>query len=195
MYLKWVAFMLLNLFGFVTAPIMFPIAYALRNVGIVRNKILWIYYDDEDEFGFDVSWWMVGRKKNFWTAYKWAALRNPAWNLHALFSDKEKKITITKLSGRLFHNGDWAPAALNTSAVLKYVDEEGNYMDNKGPIFSRKHSHIGQQYMEFYDEKGHNFWRYSYANKLIGKLWLELQIGFTTRPQFRLKVKKITKIV
>ena len=82
-FIRWFLFMMVSLLGFLTAPVIFPIAYLLRKIKVFRNNILWIYYDDEDEFGFDVDWWMQGRKKNFWTAYKWAALRNPAWNLQA----------------------------------------------------------------------------------------------------------------
>ena len=50
---KWIAIMLINLLGFLTAPIIFPIAYYLRKIKFVRNKLLWIYFDDEDGFGWD----------------------------------------------------------------------------------------------------------------------------------------------
>jgi hypothetical protein len=170
-----------NLFGFLTAPVIFPIAYALRNIKVVRRKILWIYFDDEDEFGFEVNWWMKGRKENFWTAYKWAALRNPAWNLQSL--------TII--------NPDWTHS-LSESRVLKYVDFNGKYMDNKGPVLSMKHSKLGSNYVIFIlPEKFlgiRKLFRYSFAGKIIGKLWIEFQIGFHTRPTFRLKFKTIKHI-
>lgn len=82
--IKWGVIMLINLLGFLTAPIIFPIAYLLRDIKLFRNYILWIYYDDEDDFGFNVSWWMRDKKPSFWMAYKWCAIRNPAWNLHTL---------------------------------------------------------------------------------------------------------------
>ena len=50
MYTRWTLQMLLNLLGFLTAPIVFPFAYLLKDIKIVREKLLWIYFDDEDEF-------------------------------------------------------------------------------------------------------------------------------------------------
>jgi len=41
--LKWVGIMIVNLLGLLTSIVVFPLAYILRDVKIVRNKILWIY--------------------------------------------------------------------------------------------------------------------------------------------------------
>jgi len=180
-YIMWLLIMVVNLLGFITAPIIFPIAYALRNVEIVRKKLLWIYYDDEDGFGWHVDWWMEGREENFWTAYKWAAIRNPAWNLQAM--------TILPL--RFSVN-------LGPSRVLKYINEVGTYMDNKGPVLSLRHSHLGSRWQVYQIPQSyfglHELWRYSFAGKIIGKFWMEIQIGFHSRPTFRVKFKWITKI-
>ncbi len=91
--------MVINLLGFLTAPIIFPIAYLLKDIRIVRKKLLWIYYDDEDNFGWDVHWWSQSNnyKRNFWTAYKWCAIRNPAWNLHTLFKINYNPTFIVKI--------------------------------------------------------------------------------------------------
>ena len=172
--------MLTTLFGFVTAPIVFPLAYLLRSIPLVRNKILWIYYDDEDEFGFDVDWWMQDKPRNFWTAYKWSAIRNPAWNLQAYW--------------RLDYNDSLIPLeGDDITCVLKYVDSNGKYMDNKGPILSLKHSITGDMWFRF-QLNGLNYWRYSFADMVFADWWIELQIGFTTRATFRFKIKRITKI-
>ena len=37
---KWIAIMLINLLGFLTAPIIFPIAYYLRKIKFIRNIIV-----------------------------------------------------------------------------------------------------------------------------------------------------------
>ena len=186
--------MVANLLGFVTAPLVFPIAYLLRNVRIVREKLLWIYYDDEDEFGWNVHWWAKSNnyKRNFWTAYKWCAIRNPMWNGHTLSAIKENSFVFLAPTGFLQRNGKILEPTIYTTAVLKYVNENDEYMDNKGEYLSLKHSIIGSQYVEFYNIKTRkDYWRYSYANKLIGNIWLEIQMGYTTRATFRLKIKSI----
>jgi hypothetical protein len=179
-YLKWLLIMLANLFGFVTAPIVFPIAYLFKGVSFVRNYLLWLYYDDEDEFGYNVGWWMKGRERGFFTAYRWSALRNPAWNLQALWMlDYNDTFNIIRGNDR--------------TCVLKYVDEDGNYMDNQGEYLSLKHSIIGSEFLLF-NLNGKKYWRYSYAESPFGNIWFELQIGFTTRATFRFKIKNIKKI-
>lgn len=194
-YLKWFGSFLILALGFVLAPIIFPIAYLLRDIEIVRQKLLWAFYDDEDEFGYDVDWWMGDKEENFWTAYKWAALRNPAWNLHTLFSLKKITAVFTKVKGGLTKGGKDVEVALGNSAVLKYEDADGNYMNNKGEYLSIKYSMLGSLYAEFYDYTSESkYWRYSFAGKVYKSMWLELQIGYTTRATFRLKVKNIKKI-
>ena len=186
--------MVANLLGFVTAPLVFPIAYLLRDVRIVREKLLWIYYDDEDEFGYEVRWWMMDRKRNFATAYKWCAIRNPAWNLHTLSSLNDNRLNyiFLKTKGILQKDGKIFKPSFYVTGVLKYVDENNEYMDNKGKFLSLKYSIIGSQYVKFYNRRTlQNYWRYSYANKLIGNIWVEIQMGYTTRATFRLKIKSI----
>ena len=204
-FILWLLVMVVNLLGFITAPVIFPIAYALRNIKLFRRYILWIYYDDEDEFGYDVDWWMsspfkihvnipsfklfgisfkgirlinVVREKDtdFFTAYLWAALRNAAWNLQA----------ITKLLKSITQD-------LKPTRVLKYIDYDGTYMDNKGPILSLKHSKLGSVYETFKWGKL-TLWRYSFAGPIYKKIYMEFQVGWQSRPTFRLKFKKITKI-
>jgi hypothetical protein len=175
-FILWLLAMVGNLFGFLTAPVIFPIAYALRNIKLFRRYILWIYYDDEDEFGYDVDWWMQDKPRNFWTAYKWAALRNPTWNLQA----------STLLPKRVTRD-------LKPTRVLKYIDYDGTYMDNKGPILSLKHSKLGSVYETFKWGKL-TLWRYSFAGPIYKKIHMEFQVGWQSRPTFRLKFKKITRI-
>jgi hypothetical protein len=195
--LKWLLSISGNLFGFITAPIVFPLAYLLKDVKIVRNKILWIYYDDEDEFGFDVYWFKPNMDDGFIKAYLWAAIRNPAWNLQAmsLLEQKPSYYVFHYIKGILQKDGEVVYPVLNSTAVLKYIDEDGLYMDNKGPILSLRYSIIGKQFVRFYNHRnGKEYWRFSYANKAIGNIWVEFQVGYTTRATFRLKFKNITKI-
>ena len=187
--------MLILALGFVLAPIIFPIAYLLRDIEIVRQKLLWVFYDDEDEFGYDVDWWMQDKPENFWTAYQWAALRNPAWNLHTLFLLDNIKAVFTKSKGNLTKGGKDVELSFRDSAVLKYEDKDGKYMNNKGEYLSIKYSVIGSLYAEFYDYKSlKKYWRYSFAGNIYKTFWLELQIGYTTRCTLRLKIKNIKKI-
>lgn len=196
--LKWLLSMSGNLFGFITAPIVFPLAYLLKDVKIVREKILWIYYDDEDEFGFDVYWFKPKMFDGFIKAYLWAAIRNPAWNLQAMSILKQKPsyyYVFYYVKGILQKNGEIVSPALNSTAVLKYIDEDGKYMENKGPILSLKHSITGKQFVRFHEySTNKEYWRFSYANNVIYNFWIEFQVGYTTRATFRLKFKHINKI-
>jgi len=195
MYIRWTLQMLLNLSGFLTAPIVFPFAYLLKDIKIVREKLLWIYFDDEDEFGFDVEWWMGDKKRNFLTAYKWCALRNPAWNLHTLFLfDKNINIHNPVIKGVLYRDGKPLDFGLYTIANLKYIDENGTYMDNKGEILSSKYSTLGKQFVVFRDyATWKKYWRFSYAGNVYKSFWVELQLGYSTRPTFRFKIKNIKR--
>lgn len=189
--------MLVNLVGFLTAPIVFPIAYLLKSLRVFRNHILWIYYDDEDEFGYDVYWFKPHLRNGFKKAYLWCAIRNPAWNLHTLsmLKGSDMDYIFLKPKGVLQKNGEVLKPNLYYIAGLKYEDEHGSYLDNKGPILSTKYSIIGSQFVKFYNIKtGKKYWRYSYANRLIYNIWIELQIGYSTRATFRLKIKKIKRV-
>lgn len=189
--------MLVNLFGFLTAPFVFPFVYLLREVDLFRNCLLWIYYDDEDGFGYGVDWWMRGRSRGFWTAFKWTAIRNPAWNLHTLsmLKGSDMDYVFLKPKGILQREGKILKPNLYYIGGLKYEDEYGSYLDNKGSILSLKYSIIGSQFVKFYSIKtDKEYWRYSYANRLIDNIWVELQIGYSTRATFRLKIKKIKRV-
>ena len=194
-YFKWFFTIIILALGFILAHIIFPIVYLLKDIKIVRNKLLWVFYDDEDEFGFDVDWWMQDKPRNFWTAYKWGALRNPAWNLHTLFILNNINAIFTKSKGKLTKAGEYFELSFKDSAVLKYEDAYGAYMNNKGIYLSTKYSILGSLYAEFYDSKSLNkYWRYSFAGNIYKSIWLELQIGYTTRCTLRLKIKNIKKI-
>lgn len=194
--IRWVLTMLINLLGFLTAPIIFPILYPFRNTWVRETKPFWFYFDDECEFGFDVEWWTArdNFKPNFWWAYKWAALRNPAWNLQASLAihenDQNYKDRHDIVSARGQLTKDEITLHPTNTAVLKYVDKNGNYMDNKGEFLSIKHSILGSMFLWFeYNNK--LYWRYSKASKFIGNLWIEIQIGITHRYTFRMKFKKV----
>jgi hypothetical protein len=194
--LKWISIMVINLLGFLTAPIIFPIAYLLKDIRIVRKKLLWIYYDDEDNFGWDVHWWSQSNnyKRNFWTAYKWCAIRNPAWNLHTLFKiNYNPTFIVTKEKGLIQKNHKIIKPNFFNTCVLKYVNENGDYMDNKGEYLSLAYSVIGKSFIIFY-LNNKKYFRFSYANMFFNDIWLEIQLGWSTRATFRLKIKKIEKI-
>jgi len=196
-YLKWALVMLVNLLGFITAPIIYPLLYPLRNTFLRRLKPFWFYFDDEDgDLGTD---WFIEAKgyhlKTAWNrfrcAYHWSAIRNPAWNLQASLKPRKGMMYIIKSKGRLIK--DYKPVALTEMAVLKYVDAEGNYKDNVGEFLSYKYSILGKAFLIFAIGES-KYFRYSYANKWLFGLWYELQIGVTDkRYTFRLKIKK-TKV-
>lgn len=177
--------MIISLFGWLTSKIVFPFLYPFRNTWVRNTKPFWYYFDDEDEFSFNVHWWMVGRNKTFLTAYKWAALRNPAWNLQASLKPKQGAKEYVS------HKGNIGSYNYYDLAVLKYVDQYGGYMDNKGEYLSFKYSIIGKIFT-WYKIDGTLYWRYSFAGKLFSNIWSEIQLGTTDlRYTFRFKIKKV----
>lgn len=177
--------MLISLFGWLTSKIVFPFLYPFRNTWVRNVKPFWYYFDDEDEFGFNVHWWMVGRNKTFLTAYKWAALRNPAWNLQASLKPKQGAKEYVS------HKGNIGSYNYYDLAVLKYVDQYSGYMDNKGEYLSLKYSIIGKMFT-WYKIDSTLYWRYSFAGKLFRSIWCEIQLGTTDiRYTFRFKIKKV----
>jgi len=187
--IRWLFIMIINLLGFLTAPIIFPLLYPFRNTMLRETKPFWYYFDDEDEFGFDLEWWMKGRKKGFWMAYLWGAIRNPAWNLQASLKPRGGTELVVSYKGLLLR--DWRKLRETEMEVLKYVDAEGEYKDNKGEFLSEKYSIFGSMFLWF-EKEGRLYWRYSIAKKIIGRLWIEFQIGITKkRYTFRLKLKRV----
>lgn len=174
------------LFGFLSAPLVFPLVYPLRNTKLRYIKPFWYYFDDEDGFGYEVHWWTESLnkvKKSFKYAYLWCAIRNPAWNLHASLKPPKGKIKVLKQRGKLTRDGKIID--LNNFATFKYVNENGFYRDNKGKYLSIKYSTLGYSFVIF-ELKGRKYWRYSFAGKKL--LWFEIHLGTGERHVFRFKV-------
>lgn len=189
-YTRWALYMVLAGVGFITAPVMYPIAYLLHK--LTGSKILWFYHDSEDNDGCSdaVEWFNKG-KCNFWVKYKWSAIRNPAWNLHAKLKPKKGVKKRVSSKGWLSKNGNEDISIFNF-AVLKYVDKDGNYQDNKGEFLSMKHSIIGRMFV-WYKIGKTLYWRFSSAGKKWG-FWYEIQAGTSdVRYLLRFKVKR-TKV-
>jgi len=197
--LRWIAVMLISLLGFVTAPIIFPIAYLLRNVKLFRNHLLWYYYDDEDTiYGTEWFRYSSGYKLEgvFWfdkfvCAYHWSALRNPAWNLQASLQPEQSTKWIQSSKGMLNKYGKIQK--VTEMAVLKYMNIDGIYSDNKGEYLSLRYSILGSMFL-WYEVSRKLYWRYSYAKNVYKDYWVEIQLGTNDRRYtWRLKIKK-TKI-
>lgn len=193
--LDWAKTMSINLLGFVTAPIIYPILYPLRNDKDIRGrKPFWYYFDDEDgDYGTD--WFReslkYGSKTDWWSlfriAYKWSALRNPAWNLQASLTPNNGEKKLIETFGKATKNGvEVDPFAF---AGFKYVDKDGVYKNNIGDYLSLQHSTIGKMFT-WYEADDKLYWRLSYANNVVSKLWIELHLGTNNyRYTFRLKFK------
>lgn len=182
--------MLVNLFFVVTSYVMFPLAYLLKKSVRKYKKVLyplWLYLDDHGDYGDD--WWRRDNPKNFWTAYRWSVLRNPAWNLQNSLRRKKGKPFVISSKGELRRNGKIQPVM--TTAVLKYVNLEGDYSDNKGEYLSKYYSVLGDMFV-WYKVKDKLYWKYSFAKNVnFLNRFVELHIGITYRYTFRFKIKKV----
>ena len=193
--LDWIKTMSINLFGYLTAKIVYPILYPLReDDDIRRKKPFWYYFDDEDgDYGTD--WFreslsygdMSTRWRKFRVAYKWSALRNPAWNLQASLKPIEGEKELVSTRGYVQRSGvELSPYVF---ANFKYVNKDGVFKNNIGDYLSVKHSAFGKS-LTWYKVGNKLYWRLSYANNLVSKLWIELHLGVSNdRYTFRFKVK------
>ena len=193
--LDWIRTMSINLFGYLTAKIVYPILYPLRYDDDIRyKKPFWYYFDDEDG-NYGTDWFreslsygdMSTKWRKFRVAYKWSALRNPAWNLQASLKpiDGEKELVST--SGYVQRSGvELSPYVF---ANFKYVNKDGIFKNNIGDYLSVKHSAFGKS-LTWYKVGKKLYWRLSYADNLVSKLWVELHLGVSNdRYTFRFKVK------
>lgn len=189
--LKYLAVMCISLFGFISAPIVFPILYLFRNTKLRRIKPFWYYFDDEDSI-YGAAYWRnnKGLKTNFVTAYRWNAIRNPAWNLQASLKPRKGDEVLLYAKGKLTQNGE--PISPTNVAVLMYEDEAGNWIHNTGDKVSVKYSKLGKIFIWF-NIGDTLYWRFSFANRVYRNLWLELQIGVGSRYTFRLKFHRNKK--
>ena len=207
--LHWLLFMVAQLFGFITAPVLFPVAFLLENWIYKTNNFiggfLYLYLDTLEPYA-DKFWRkangypedieevkkLPGLKK-FWLRYKWTAIRNPFWNFNYLVRtpDLSNPETIIKINfyttlGRLYNYRSISYDTTSLMAVLKYVDKDGKYLNNKGEFISGKFSLFGWT-LNVYSYKWLPYFNFSYAGKFLGT-YKEVQIGMNNyRYTFRLK--------
>lgn len=193
--------------------IIFPISYLLRDKlrAIMQGRCLfyktfafplWVFLDDMEYYvqGHDYGepWWRKAKGlsldtkwQRFKAAYLWGVVRNPAWNQYEVIKPKQGDKNIIKYNGHLTRNGE--EVGIEEFATLKWIDEEGNYSDNKGKYLSSKYSTFGKMFL-WYKIKGTLYWRYSFANKVRNR-WIEVHLGTTDlRYTIRFKIKKGEKI-
>lgn len=157
-----------------TGWIMFPILYHFRKW--IRNiKPFWYYFDDEDEFGFDLPWFRPDMKNGFIKAWLWAALRNPMWNLQTTLGPKQgekKLIEVVKLE---LKQNDKIVVDPYIFATIKYVDSNGKNPGNQGEYLSKEHSILGEVFC-WYEIDGTLYFRKSKTYEKNNR-WYVIQFG------------------
>ena len=199
--MKYITFALYQLSKLILYPyglIMYPIAYPLRN--FIRKHLfmfpLWIVLDDEEDYGepFFLGGYpggSIGKKRNFWTSYKWAAIRNNCWNYHSLFEKPVSGPFIFPIK-RLKWEYEWVSVS---GAHLGWVD---GWTVNKGDRLSEKYTTLGwdNREVECIDASGKTvkLWTISYAGKWKWFL-INLKLGWNDLGQqiIELKVKLYKK--
>ncbi len=192
-FLRWTWYgLFINLFMWIAAVIFYPLVYPFRNWARANTHTmvgftLWLFLDDEgNDYGDD--WWLKGRKKNWWTAYLWSAVRNPMWNVYYVIKPKVGPKTILKSRSNLRRAGELVNR--EEFAVLKYVDKNGKWMDNKGEYLSLRYSILGRAYM-WYKIQDTLYYRRSFTKMICKDLWLEFHFGTNDkRYTLRFKIKK-----
>lgn len=184
--LKWIFTLLIKLFGFLTSPIIFFIVYPFYDK-IQKGNFLWYYKDDEDG-KYGAKYWRNNKnlKKNFWTSYRWHGFRNPSWNLQASLKREIGRFILISCKGKLIK--DDKVVHPSETAVLQYEDENGRWIGNTGDIISKKYSILGKMFI-WYSINNKLYFKYSFAGKVIGRLWMNIQMGMDHRALFKIKYK------
>ena len=186
--LVWIGVLLIQILGYVGGVLLYPIAWLLKK-SVYSTKIpLWWWFDDEDGL-FGAEYWRKAKKitkLNFWTSYRWCALRNPMWNLYSTLVPKKGDEVIVYSKGKLTRGND--NLSLYNVATFFYVDKDGRWTNNAGEFLSLQHSILGWVFIWF-TIQDKLYWRFSYTGNVFWKLWLEIQLGVGWRYTFRIKFK------
>lgn len=204
--IKWLLIMLIYGILYPLAYIVYPLSYNTRKwTRKIRysNKSwwyivpLWVFLDDEEDYGEgEIAWFKAnkGRLDTAWQrfriSYLWAVTRNHAWNFHSLCGlnkDDEKQLISTK--GEIKRKGIVVDDPYRF-ATLRYEDDNGNWTGHKGKWLSWNHSDLGSRFT-WYKIGNKLCWRYSFANKIKWlNRWIELHLGMTdNRYTVRFKIK------
>lgn len=236
--LRWILFEIFISLCVVISYIFYPISYIFRD--FIRKsrygknlflKVItfpwWVLLDDDSKYDWGDDWWidvtnarLDTKWRRFIESYKWSVLRNPAWNVYTFIKPKDGVQVIRSKSGKLEKNGTVVTIGddpWSDFAVMKYVDINGNYTDNKGEYLSLRYSVIGKSFV-WYTIDNTLYWRYSKVGKINNKIviflynmissifklsnqfddkewWSEIQLGTNTkRYTIRNKIKKINGI-
>jgi hypothetical protein len=196
--MKWIKFISYQLAKLIMYPyglIVYPLAYVLRKVIRKYKKvffILWVVLDDEEDYG--EPFFMVGRKKNFWTSYQWAAIRNNCWNFHSLFS---KKVAAPHVFPTKRLKWEYREPVKTTEYIgygYRWVD---GWTVNKGERLSERYSTLGWDNRDIIclDSWGNEvkLWTISYAGRWKWFL-INIKLGWNDLGQqiieFKVKIYK-----
>ena len=179
--LNYLGALLLLLLAYLGGVLLFPFVYWFR----YASFFYW-WWDDEDGL-YGAEYWRKAKKitkKNFWVAYRWAGLRNPMWNAHTKIRPKSGDETLIKGYGKLTRNGE--NVNLMNSAIINYEDENGVYQGNAGDNFSFYFSYLGWSFV-WYTKRDKLYWRFSLAQRLFKRRWVQFQFGAFHRYIFKIK--------
>lgn len=165
----------------------------------MKYKPFWWFFDDEDG-NFGTQWFRdslkYGNKLDwlslFRIAYKWAAVRNAAWNLQASLQPLDGEQIIISSGGSATKDGK-VVTNLMAFCSFKYVDINGIYKNNIGDFLSLKHSTLGTLWA-WYSVEGRLYWRWSYAGEVFKGFWIETHLGinnyrYTIRHKWKFNLK------
>lgn len=197
--IKWgLVIVPVGIFGLTTCWYMFPIAWVIRNIPILKY-LGWPWMDDsrfkpDGSYENDYQIHLDSRgleKENFAVAYYWHCMRNRVWNIvdafgipNHFFDDGKagnNNIEIVEIIKDDLHKYDGTPIKQDTrwvaTAQMKYVGEPGQdpWQVNKGDILSNRTSIIGTGEI-IYKVGNWTSWRYSQAKivdyKIFGiRIW------------------------
>lgn len=181
--LRYIAVQFLYLIIIIIGLLFFPVFYFSR----CRLGKDFIFFDSSENSIYGDDNWIKekGLKKNLWTAWRWA-FRNPSWNFHIYIKPKEGTKHLIRSKGSLTKNGK--KPNIYEFAVIKTLNERGEYAGNYGKYFSIIHSIIGK-ILVWYKIGKTTYFRFSKVWKW-SLFWFELMIGTNdVRYLFRFKIK------
>lgn len=180
--MKWIGIILLKALAYIISHFVWPVAFICR--GWARKYVdisfyawfLWLFLNDESDYGEE--YWLrdKGLKPSFWSAVRWSLWRNNSFNLNYQYL-RASMVGITlppeyKFRWEQLIDGQWV----------------SDWTFNVGQRLDESKSRIGSEFFRWKAPNGKKYWRFTLA-KITKYLLITIKSGWNQRGEPYLDVK------
>lgn len=189
-YLRWILVMVIKIVAWIPSFFLWHPAFLLRDL-IRKNRTtrivfcwLWIWLDDEEDFG--EHWWLEKNNLHmtYWTAWRWSYLRNNSWNLNNILIVPHGLEVIEEGCDTSWMNDPLQHCRFKWQIIRGHRIIEG-WDVNQGDRLSQGYSNLGKASCWYYGSdpgisRIHYLFRKSYAGVWRG-LMINYKLGWNDR--------------